>query len=272
MKQRLIANLPYTIVLSLSVAFMLCFPSFAKAESSTSQMLSDLHELSSILGEFKVLYSDFEKLKPKIEAGPKSLSETTAYINDLQRAIKIVTRMLEMRSKVIEINSRLAVLKNQTITSTSDTSSNKQTTGDYRENLTISSLQINENPLYQGPPEPDQRITVVVKNNEFGSRELSKEKAGYQVRVYECLNDTCSDRTRTSMHAEGKFYIPYANGYSEFDVYVEGGSSGPSPTFVDGNSRTYQARVDIDTDDDVTESNERDNTLWTTSWKKYYKG
>lgn len=244
----------------------LLLPLSVRAQSSSSAALADLKEFTGLFQEFTAEYARFESYNSWLESRTVF---TASDLSAMHEILRILTRMLELQKKMESLRDRMAGY------STSPSSQYTQTTqprADGRENLTLDSVRFRESSLFQGPPEPEQLITVTVRNNQFGSYSLSNKKVEYSVRVYECLNESCSRRKSTSIRARGEFLLPYANGYSEFQVYVEGGSASGPPQYENGNARIYQARIDIDTGNDISESDERDNTIWTGTWKKYYKG
>ena len=73
----------------------------------------------------------------------------------------------------------------------------------------------------------------------------------------------------TEAKATGEALVPYANGYTSFDFYIDGGLT------FDGTNmeKKYQIRIDIDSEHTVNESNEQDNRGWSDTWvTDYYKG
>lgn len=248
------------LLLVVSVFFVIAFfPSSARAETSSTTLLADLKETATILQEFQGLLASFEKIRPTIEKGASSTSDLPTYTSQLQEGLNILIRMLELQQRVNALNSRFksSLSSSQQQTTASDNNS--------RENLTISAIEIDKNVMDCGARACDQLIKVLVKNDQYGSKNLSGKKAKYSVRVYELYNG----RSRTDILSTGEFLVPYANGYSEFEVSVEGGLGFDGKNF----EKTYQARVDIDTDTDVSESNEKDNTGWSDNWvMQYYKG
>lgn len=134
------------------------------------------------------------------------------------------------------------------------------------QNLTISDIDAGQTFTDCGTEACERVFTVVVKNDQYGSRNLSGEKAEYTLRIYEVRNGR---NVSTDIRAEGEFLVPYANGYSEFEVTLEGGL----PYDGEDREKTYRAKVEIDTNDDVDESNENDNTEWSDTWEvQHYKG
>ena len=106
-----------------------------------------------------------------------------------------------------------------------------------------------------------------MKNNANGSQELSGNKFKYTAYLYEL--DGIGERSMTEAKATGEALVPYANGYTSFDFYIDGGLT------FDGTNmeKKYQIRIDIDSEHTVNESNEQDNRGWSDTWvTDYYKG
>lgn len=174
-----------------------------------------------------------------------------------QNSIINITSIQELDEIAKIIKERIKFLKR------SKNSSSKS-----RENLTISDIKLS-NPagmdFGSGGNVMDQKITVTIKNNEFGAVSLTGEKIEYQIYLY----DVTSSKKKLSKVATGEVLVPYANGYSEFETYIEGGLPFDGKRY----EKKYRALVKIDTSKDIKESNERDNEMWSGEWLiTYYKG
>ncbi len=135
-----------------------------------------------------------------------------------------------------------------------------------KENLTISSIIVANDEMDGGVYAPQQHLKVTVANNEFGTPTLSGKKANYKVTLYDATDGRSK---KLKAFSAGTFLIPYANGYSEFEVYLEGGL----PFDGEMREKEYKAKIEIDTKRKVKESNERDNAGWSDTWLiTHYKG
>ena len=194
-----------------------------------------------------------------------ALAETTpstAYLN-AQTYISQITSKTELNALIKLLKKQIKALKKSAKSKTSTSSSSTL------QNLTIARISVDQ-------PEgigwasygsvPDQKITVLVQNNSHASLTLTGEKAEYVISMYEINN---GDKKKLGKWATGEFFIPYANGFSEFSAYVEGGL----PFDGDDYEKEYQVEVEIDTGNDVDESNEKDNKAKSDAWEvTYYKG
>lgn len=184
-------------------------------------------------------------------------ASTSSSYDDAKVSIQSVTNIDDLNALIKYIKEQIKTLKK--------TKGNKSTL----QNLSIDSITL-------GLPDGigsgagiavgDQKITVVVKNNENGTAQLSNEKFKYTVYLY----DVSSGKNKKLMEAAtGEALIPYANGYSEFDVNFEGGMP------FDGTNleKEYQVEIQIDSDKEIKESNEKDNKKRSDAWEvTYYKG
>jgi hypothetical protein len=187
----------------------------------------------------------------------QAAGESTAYL-EAKTAIESITSKSELKALIKFLKKQIKVLKKENKSSSSSVP---------KENLTISSVTV-AYPEIGGATEGvmDQKISVVVKNNEFGSPTLSYEKFKYAIILYEIVD---GDKEKIKKVATGEAYVPYANGYSSFDAYIEGGE----PYDGDNFERTFVAEVEIDTSNKIKESNEKDNKGWSDDWLyTYYKG
>lgn len=135
-----------------------------------------------------------------------------------------------------------------------------------KQNLSISNIDIKNKSMDFGSQGAvlDQHITVTIKNNQFGSTDLSGKYVDYKIYLY-----SSDSKEAIKKVASGKVLIPYVNGYSEFSAYFEGGL----PFDGENYEREYRAQVQIDTSDDLDESNEEDNKSFSDDWKiTHYKG
>ncbi len=137
-----------------------------------------------------------------------------------------------------------------------------------KENLTISEIKIS---LPNGTDFGnlgnvfDQKIRVTIKNDQFGSLNLTGKEVDYSIYLY----DVTFGSKKIFKAATGKVLVPYANGYSEFEAYIEGGLPFDGKNF----EKKYKALVKIDTSKKIKESNEKDNESWSDEWLiTYYKG
>ncbi len=174
-----------------------------------------------------------------------------------QSSITKITSVQELNDIAKIIKERIIFLKK-----------NKNNSSKTGENLTISSIKLS-NPAGMdfgtAGNVMDQKITVAIKNNEFGATNLTGEKIEYEIYLY----DVTSSKKKLFKAATGEVLVPYANGYSEFEANIEGGLP------YDGNKfeKNYRALIKIDTSKDVKESNEKDNEMWSDEWLiTYYKG
>lgn len=146
-----------------------------------------------------------------------------------------------------------------------------------RENLSISSIKISmpggiDHTNIEDSPMPDQEVVVEVKNNQYGLHNLSGKKFEYKAYLYE-VNDSGS-RIKTTVVSTGKALVPYANGYISFKFDIAGGLPFEGdPYDMDDILRNFQILIDIDSDDDVDESDETDNRGWSDKWTtEYWEG
>lgn len=186
------------------------------------------------------------------QASTQSIDATQA-----QSSISKITSIDELNNITKIIKERIKTLKK-----------NKSNSSKNRENLTISSIKLS-NPAGMDFGTAgnviDQKITVTLKNNEFGAQNLTGEKIEYEIYLY----DVTSSKKKLFKAAAGEVLIPYANGYSEFEAYIEGGL----PFDGDKNEKEYRALIKIDTSKDIKESDEKDNKMWSDEWLiTYYKG
>lgn len=195
-----------------------------------------------------------------VSAYPALAAESTAYTN-AQTSITQITSVQELKALLKFLKKQVKILKKSLKNKSDDTPS---ATG---ENLSISSMTV-AYPEIGGATTGvmDQKLSVVVKNNQYGSASLSYKKFKYAVYLYEVVG---GEKDKLMKAATGEAYIPYANGSSSFDVVFEGGR----PFDGEDYERTFVAEVKIDTEDDVNESNEKDNSAWSNTWLyTYYKG
>jgi hypothetical protein len=265
MKYTLVQVSRSTVFLALALALLFISPSYAKAETSSSELqnaIAGLQETAAVINELQGLMQRLAVVDAKIKKGSSSASAATlsTNINDLMETLAILTRVLELQTKMEKIQTKYGLSKVPTTVSKSNSSKTINL-----ENLSITDIQLAEVEMFEDYSS-DQLLTVRVKNNQFGSYQLSGKKANYDVRVYEIEED---GREATSFRAKGEFLVPYANGYSEFKVYIENGHENIA-TY--GSKRTYQAKVLIDSEKEITESDESDNTFWSGYWEKYFKG
>lgn len=161
-----------------------------------------------------------------------------------------------------ELESLIKVIKEKIKTLKKDKKSELQ-------NLTIDSVTVSlPNGIGSGKdiPVADQKLTVRVKNNEYGHGTKIVGQADYVIYLYEKIG---SEEKKIIKAATGVFDIPYANGTTEFDAYIEGGMP------FDGSDmeKEYFAEVKIDTKKKVKESSETDNSKRTDVWEvTYHKG
>lgn len=141
------------------------------------------------------------------------------------------------------------------------------------ENLSISSIALSQpksivHTSIPGFAVPDQKVKVVVKNNEFGRSDLKPRKFNYIATLYEF--DANGKRNKTGSFASGEAMVPAGlYGSSEFEFYIEGGLPFDGENF----EKKYQVQVEIDVNNVVKESNEKDNSGWSKRWiTSYYKG
>jgi hypothetical protein len=251
------------VFLALAVALIFISPSHAKAETTSSELqnaIAGLQETAAVISELKGLMQRLAVVEAKIKKGSSSAANLSTNISDLMETLSILTRVLELQTKMEKIQAKYGSSK--VSTTVSNQNSSKTST---LENLSITDIGLSEVEMFEDYSQ-DQLITVQVKNNQYGSLNLSGKKVDYDVRVYEVVED---GREATSFRSKGEFLVPYANGYSEFQVYIENGHEDPA-TY--GSHRTYQAKVLIDSKKEIKESSESDNTFWSGYWKKYFKG
>jgi hypothetical protein len=168
-------------------------------------------------------------------------------------------------TSIDELNDLIRSIKDKIKTLKKEKKNNSSKTG---ENLSISGSKL----LYPAGTDfgsagnvVDQKITVIVKNNEFGAASLTGEKVKYEIYLY----DVTKSKKKLFKAATGEFLVPYANGYSEFEAFIEGGQPFDGENF----EKKYRALIKIDTSKDIKESNEKDNEAWSDEWLiTYYKG
>ena len=202
-------------------------------------------------------------------------AESTSATEQVQRQL-LIQLIQRLQSMIAELQAALAKQNSTTKSDSSDDDDEDEDKDDDEDEDELQNLSISEITLSlpggightssTEVPVPNQKVTVEVKNNAHGSYNLSGKKFNYEAYLYE-IKDS-GGRTKTDIWAAGEALIPYANGYSSFDFYIEGGLP-----FNDDFERTFQIRVYIDTDDDVEEENESDNKKWSDEWLvDYYKG
>jgi hypothetical protein len=194
----------------------------------------------------------------------KAMAETSSTANTTQ--VQLLQQLL------VTLQTMLAQLQQIKTTTTSGSGVIVKTSNTQLQNLTITEISLSlpngiGHTSMPGYPVPDQLVTVEVKNNQYGSYNLSGKKFEYTAYLYEI--DDSGERTRTSQKTTGEALVPYSNGYTAFEFYLDGGLPYNGKDF----EKDYQIRVDIDTNKDVKESNERDNRGWSNEWMTdYYKG
>lgn len=142
-----------------------------------------------------------------------------------------------------------------------------------RENLTIQSLSLSlpngiGHTSVPGYPVPDQKVTVVIKNNEFGRSDVRPRTVSYIATLYEF--DTNGKRKKTNVSTAGEAMVPAGvHGSTEFEFTIKGGLPFDGRNF----EKKYQILVDIDVTNVIEESSENDNRAWSKTWiTSYYKG
>jgi len=140
------------------------------------------------------------------------------------------------------------------------------------QNLTISEVKLSlpssiSHTSLQGYTIPTQEVRVMVKNNEFGAKELTGQNFQYRGTLYEVRAD--GRNIKTPEVVSGKGAVPYANGFTEFVFTIDSALPFDGQNF----EKKYKIKVEIDTENEVSESNDTDNARWSKEWvMDYSKG
>jgi uncharacterized small protein (DUF1192 family) len=127
-----------------------------------------------------------------------------------------------------------------------------------KQNLSISSARLKKDTIEGSVEElEDQRITILVKNNRYGGKALSKKRFGYLVELYEVVKEK---RTKVGHAWSGFALVPTSELKSEFRIDID------SDLYVGKDDRTFVAKVTIDEGRLIKESSEKDNVKWTKAW------
>ncbi len=120
-----------------------------------------------------------------------------------------------------------------------------------------------------GEPLPSQTIELRVRNDETGSISAPGSKLlSYEAVVYEKVS---GPDIKTNITASGEMQLPDGDEDYYYSVIFEGGL--PFDEDEEDFERTFYAVITLDADDDISETDEDDNTFTSPTWvMEYYEG
>lgn len=114
-----------------------------------------------------------------------------------------------------------------------------------------------------GSQVPNQKISVVLTNNEFGIQNLSGKKIKYLAELYE-INGNKTKKTK--IKSTGEVLAPGMSESITFDLFIAGGV----PSNSDLTPKEYKVKITVDSANKVKEANEKNNTGWSDVWVVTY--